>query len=104
MRRSRRVGLVIVVLGLLLCVLAFGYSGSTQRACPGLESVAYDTVGVDPGGFEVTSVDRSTMELAWYDGCNWRSSSLVPLLAGLASLGLGLAFVSLGVSRGGSTA
>ena len=91
--RSRYVGYALLGLGVVLCLVPFVMGGSTMRACPGIHSAVYDTIGIYPAGYEVTGVDLERLGLYWYDGCNSRSSSLVPLLIGVTSLGSGLAIV-----------
>lgn len=82
MVRSSRLGLLLVVAGIVVGLLSFGFGGATDRACPGIESVVYETVGVAPGGAAITDVDLAAMTLEWYDGCNWRTLPLAPLSAG----------------------
>lgn len=82
MVRSSQFGLLLVAVGIVVGLLSFGFGGATDRGCPGIESVVYDTVGVAPGGAAITDVDLAAMTLEWYDGCNWRTLPLAPLVAG----------------------
>jgi hypothetical protein len=87
MARKRQAGYVLIVLGLLLFSLTFAFSGGTARACPEIDSVVYDTVGVHPAEFGVTGVDLSDFEVGWYDGCNWhRGPLLFPILGVVTSI------------------
>lgn len=90
MVRYRRVGYALLALGVILSIFPFVFAGGTQRACPGIESVVYDTIGIHPAGFAVTGVDWSSFEVQWYDGCNWRSGPLIPLVLGIGSFLAGL--------------
>lgn len=90
MALHRRAGYVLLVIGILLFSLTFAFSGSTDRACPNIDSVVYDTVGVYPAEFGVTGVDLSNLEVGWYDGCNWRSGSLLFPILGFVAVIAGL--------------
>lgn len=48
--RPSRFGRLLVVLGVGIGVLSIGFGGTTQRACPGIESVVYEMVRVHPSG------------------------------------------------------
>ncbi|WP_152436561.1 hypothetical protein [Halosimplex carlsbadense] len=76
----------LVVVGVVCCGLTARVGGSTQRACPGIDSAVYEAVGVDPWGVRVLGVELPSLALSWYDGCNWRTNSLVPLALGLCCL------------------
>jgi len=76
----------LAVVGVVLCGLAARIGGSTQRACPGIDSAVYEAVGVDPWGIRLLGVDLPSLALSWYDGCNWRTNSLVPLALGCLCL------------------
>lgn len=82
MVRSIRLGLLLVVVGVVIALLSFGFGGATDRACPGIGSILYETIGVAPGRAAITGVDVAAMTLEWYDGCNWRTLPLAPLVAG----------------------
>lgn len=87
MAPPRRTGYILLVLGILLFPLTFVFSGGTDRACPEIDSVVYDTVGVYPAEFGVTGADLSNLEVGWYDGCNWHSGPLLfPILGLLTSI------------------
>lgn len=81
-----RFAYALVVAGFVLCTSAFVFAGGYQRACPGIESLLYETIGIYPGGFELTGIDLGSFELRWYDGCNGRFSSLVQITLGIGSL------------------
>jgi hypothetical protein len=93
MALPRRAGYVLLVIGILIFSLTVVVSGSTDRACPGIDSVVYDTVGVYPAEFSVTGTDLSNLEVRWYDGCNWRSAPLLFPILGIVAfiVGLGIA-------------
>lgn len=82
---SRRVGYVLLVLGVVLSIVPFVTGGGTAAACD-INSVVYDMIGIYPAEYAVTGVDLSSLELFWSDGCNSRTSSLVPLFLGIGSL------------------
>jgi hypothetical protein len=82
MIRPSRFGVLLVGLGVAIGLLSIRFGGATQRACPGIESVVYRTVGVHPAGVAITDVEFTTATVEWYDGCNWRDQSLVPLVLG----------------------
>ena len=90
MALPRWVGYVLIALGIVLCLLTFALSGGTERACPDIDSVMYDTIGIYPAEFELIGVDWSNLELEWYDGCNWRSGHLLYLVLGITSIIVGL--------------
>lgn len=104
MVRHRRIGYFLVALGVVLSFSPFVFAGGTQRACPGIESVVYDTVRIFPAGFAFTGIDWASLELHWYDGCNWRDSSLIPLLLGIGSFVVGFTVIrrTAGVSANSS--
>jgi len=89
MRRSR-VGWLLVFAGIAVALLSFGFGGSTARACPELGGPVYDTLGIHPGGVELLAVDLADATVEWYDGCNWRTNSLLPLGVGLLVTAAGL--------------
>jgi len=89
MRFARLLGSILIVAGLALFFVGpFLMAGGTQRACPGIDGVVYETVGIDPGEAEVVGLDGLTLE--WYDGCNWRTGSLAPSLVGAGGVGFGV--------------
>jgi hypothetical protein len=96
---NRRAGFVLLVLGIVLFSLTFAFSGSTDRACPEIDSVVYDTVGVHPADFGVTAVDLSDLEVGWYDGCNWHSGPLLFPVLGFVTSIAGLAILIEPMSR-----
>lgn len=85
----RRAGYALLTVGaaaILLALLSGFWGASTARACPGVDGAVYDAVGVHPAGVAVEGLDLSTLSLEWYDGCNQRSTPLVPPLAGVLLL------------------
>lgn len=90
----RRAGYVLLAVGIVLSLLPFVFGGGTTLACPGIDSVIYDVVGIYPAGYEVRGVDLLSFRLFWSDGCNSRTSSLVPLF-----LGIGVFLVGFVVAR-----
>lgn len=86
----RRAGYIFLALGIVLCSLTFAFSGGTERACPEIDSFAYDTFGIYLSEFRITEVDISSLELGWYDGCNWRWGPLLFLILGMVSAIAGL--------------
>jgi hypothetical protein len=90
MALRRRKGYVLLVLGILLFSLTFASSGGTDRACPEIDSVVYDTVGVYPAEFGVTGAELSNLEVGWYDGCNWHSGPLLFPILGFVTFSAGL--------------
>lgn len=93
MSSSTRRGYAFLAVGLVLCLSVVMFGGSTQRACPGIQSPVYEMVGVHPAGFDLMGIDLASLELSWYDGCNRRSNSLIPLILGIGSLVAGVATV-----------
>ena len=87
---SRRAGYALLVLGVVLGIAPFVLGGGTALACD-IDSVIYNTIGIYPAEYAVTGVDLSSLELFWSDGCNSRTSSLVPFFVGVGSLLMGLA-------------
>lgn len=79
----RWAGYALLAVGIVLSLLPFVFGGGTLVACPGIDSVIYDFVGIYPAGYEVRGVDLSSLRLFWSDGCNSRTSSLVPLFLGV---------------------
>jgi hypothetical protein len=90
MALSHRAGYGLIVLGTILCSFTFVVSGGTERACPEIDSVVYDTIGIYPAEFRVTGVNLSRFKLEWYDGCNWRDGPLLFLILGFVSVITGL--------------
>ena len=78
-----RLGFLLVALGVGIGLLSIGFGGSTQRACPGINSIVYEMIRVHPSGVEITNIGFTTVTIEWYDGCNWRTQSLVPVTLGL---------------------
>jgi len=89
----RRIGYALLIVGVVLSAFPFVFAGSTERQCPEIDSIVYDTVGIHPTGFAITGVDLSRFELLWYDGCNWHNGPLAPLLLGVAGFAAGLVVV-----------
>lgn len=80
-------GHALIIVGVGIGLLSLSLGGATQRACPAIGSAVYETIGVQPTGVAVTGIDLSDGTIEWYDGCNWRTNSLVPLaVGGLASI------------------
>ena len=77
-----RLGWLLVVVGVGIAVLSLTVGGSTARACPGLDESMYGALGVHPAGVELTGLDLADATVEWYDGCNWRTNSAVPLALG----------------------
>ncbi|QPV64018.1 hypothetical protein I7X12_05150 [Halosimplex litoreum] len=86
MNVSDRTEYALAVVGVALCALTARVGGSTQRACPGVDGAVYEAVGVDPRGVRLLGVELPSLALSWYDGCNWRTNSLVPLALGCLCL------------------
>lgn len=76
----------LAAVGVVCCGLTARVGGSTQRACPGIDSTVYEAVGVDPWGVRLLGVELPSLALSWYDGCNWRTNSLLPLALGCCCL------------------
>lgn len=72
-----------MVLGLTVAALSLRLGGSTDRACPGIDSALYDRFGIYPDEARLVGVDLLAASLEWYDGCNWHTQSLLPLYVGL---------------------
>ena len=83
MLRRARLSYLLVVAGIGIAALSLTVGGSTARACPGIGGFVYRTFGVHPGGVELVGIDPATATVEWYDGCNWRTNSLLPLGIGL---------------------
>lgn len=79
MARMSRFGCLLVALGMAIGLLSVSFGGATQRACPGIESIVYEMFRVHPGGVKITDIEFAAGTVEWYDGCNWREQSLVPL-------------------------
>lgn len=90
MNLSPRNGCILFVIGIGFCLLTFGLSGGTERACQEISGIIYETVGIHLPGFRITGVDLVNLELHWYDGCNWRDGPLLPLLFGVGCSTAGL--------------
>jgi len=93
MSLSSRAGYVLIVVGLVFVPISFIFTGSTAVLCPQLDGVAYNAIGVHLGKFRITGIKISNLAFFWYDGCNHRISSLIPVLLGVVSIGLGTAVV-----------
>ncbi|MDS0259976.1 hypothetical protein NDI56_11285 [Haloarcula sp. S1CR25-12] len=78
-----RLGHLLVTAGVGIALLSPWFGGSTALACPELGGPVYDTFGVHPGGVAITGIDLADGTVEWYDGCNWRTNSFLPLVAGL---------------------
>ncbi|WP_436931024.1 hypothetical protein [Halosimplex halobium] len=76
----------LAAVGIALCALTARVGSSTRRLCPGIDSAVYDAVGVDPWGARLLGVEVTSLTLSWYDGCNWRTNSLAPLVLGCCCL------------------
>jgi hypothetical protein len=83
MARMSRFGYLLVALGVAIGLLSISFGGATERACPGIESIVYEMFRVHPAGVKITDIEFATGTIEWYDGCNWREQSLVPLGLGL---------------------
>lgn len=82
MVRGTHIGYALILVGVGIGLLSFGFGGATARACPQINSVVYATIGVHPTGVAITGVDIGSGSIQWYDGCNWRTNSFVPLVVG----------------------
>ena len=89
--------------GVGIGVLSMGFGGATQRACPGIESVAYEMIRVHPSSVKLTNIEFGTATLRWYDGCNWRTQSLVPLVSGFIVSLIGTVVIRANGSGGSET-
>ena len=88
MNRRRRLGLVLVFVGVVLCLLPFVTGSATLGQC--LETgLFYDLFGIDPMQYRAT-VDLQTLDMYWFDGCNGHRSSLVPAIVGVVSIAAGI--------------
>ncbi|RXK49305.1 hypothetical protein [Halorientalis pallida] len=97
MFRSRLAGYGVIGLGVLCTLSILTLGGSTQRRCPEVGGRVYDAIGVDPTGLRLTGFDLGQLAITWYDGCNWHTVTVLPLLVG----GLLLASGVLTIRRGG---
>ena len=77
-----RLRYLLVALGVGIGLLSIGFGGATQRACPGIDSIVYEVIRVHPSGVKITNIGFTTATIEWYDGCNWRTQSLVPVALG----------------------
>lgn len=93
MRRLSQTGYLLIVIGVGIGLLSLRVGGTTQRACPGIDSTLYELVRVHPSGVRITGFEFTTATLYWYDGCNWRTNSLVPAIFGLAVSVMGVGIV-----------
>ncbi|SIR92683.1 hypothetical protein SAMN05421858_4597 [Haladaptatus litoreus] len=87
---SRRIGFILVPLGVVLLPLTIFTGSGTLGACP--ES-APDFLGIDFSQARILDLQVATMSLSWYDGCNWRSSWLVPSVLGFVLIAIGLVLI-----------
>lgn len=83
MIRPSHVGYLTIAVGIMIGLLSFRFGGGTQRACPGIDSFVYDLISVQPSRMGITNIEFATATIEWYDGCNWHTQSLVPVVLGL---------------------
>lgn len=76
------IGYALILAGVGIGLLSLGFGGATDRACLEINSVVYETIGIHPSTAAITGVDLSDGTIEWYDGCNWRTNSFVPLVVG----------------------
>lgn len=76
------IGYALIVVGVGIGLLSLTFGGATDRACPEIDSIVYETTGVQPSGLAITGINLGDWTVEWYDGCNWRTNSLIPLIFG----------------------
>lgn len=82
MVRRAHLGYTLIIVGVCICLLSFTLGGGTDRTCPEIDSIVYETTGVQPTEVAITGIDLGDVTVEWYDGCNWRTNSLVPVVFG----------------------
>lgn len=92
MVNSDQLGYVLIAVGVCVALLSAGFGSATERACT-IDSVVYDRIGIHPSGVAITDVEFATATIEWYDGCNWHTNSLVPLVLGLLVSASGIRIV-----------
>lgn len=90
MALSIRPGFGFLALGIILGLATFLFAGSTAAACPGLDGILWNHFRIKPAMVKITGIDLSSLTLYWNNGCNGKTSSLIPLLLGIGCIGLGI--------------
>lgn len=83
MTTPHRIGYALVAAGIGVGALSLGVGGTTDLACPGIDSAFYDRFGVLPGEANVVSVAVLGATLEWHDGCNRHTQSVLTFYVGL---------------------
>jgi hypothetical protein len=93
MLRSRLAGYGLIGPGVLCALSILTLGGGTERHCPGVDGPVFEAVGVGPTGLRLTGFDLAQLTVTWYDGCNWHTVTVLPLLVGGLLLAVGIVTV-----------
>lgn len=93
MELSHLAGYALLLAGIFLSLLPFVTGPSTLGGCV-IQSTVYETIGIDPTGYRLLEINWRHLQLLWYDGCNSRRSSFIPLFFGIGSLMAGYIVVT----------
>ena len=88
---ARRIGLLLVPLGIGLMPLTFFAGANTLLAC---ENFHPDLFGIEFDSFRLGQLDLQAMTLSWYDGCNWHNASLIFLFVSICIVLIGLVLIA----------